>query len=124
FAPLRAGAGGGGERRVARGRRKKAARDLLVHRRGGEPERLDARLLGRESWIGRVDAERVVHLPGDLAQPDEPVEEPLGRRRDLVECERPAVDPVGYELLQQAERRGQRPTRAPVPAAERRDVAE
>ena len=109
---------------VVVGQREEDARDLLVHRRGQEPERLDARLLGREGEIVRVGAERGVHVRGHLAEPSEPVEEALGRGRDLAQRELPAADRTGDVLLQEPERGGERPARVLVPAAERRDVPE
>ncbi len=99
---------------VVVGQREEDARDLLVDRRRQQPERLDARLLGREGRVVRVGAERGVHVRGHLAEPAQPVEEALGRRRDLVERELPAVDRAGDELLQEPERRrraGRRSTR-------------
>src|SRR4051794_38278895 len=52
------------------------------------------------------------------------VEEALGRGRDLPERELPAADRARNVLLQEPERRRERPARVAVPAAERRDVAE
>ena len=109
---------------VVGGQREEDARDLLVHRGGEEAERLDARLLGRERRVVGIGAERGVHVRGHLAEPSQPVEEALGRGRDLAEGQLPAPDCAGDVLLQQAERRGERPAGVAVPAAERRDVAE
>src|SRR5207302_9124344 len=51
-----------------------------------------------------------------------PTEEALRVGGELVERELPAVQPAADELLQDPERRGERPARVRVPAAERRDV--
>src|SRR5581483_10633202 len=104
--------------------REEDARDLLVHRRREQAERLDARLPRAEGRVRGVRAEHRVHLRRHLAEPAEPVEEALRRLRDLLERELPAVLSVGDELLQQPERRRERPARVLVPAAERGDVAE
>ena len=98
--------------------------DLLVHGRGEERERLDARLLGREGEVARIRAECAVHVRRHFAEPPQPVEEALGRRRDLAERELPAADGTGDVLLQQPERRRQRAAGVRVPAPKRRDVAE
>ena len=89
--------------------REEDPRDLLVHRRGQQPERLDARLLRREGEIVRIGAEGRVHVRGHLAEPSQPVEEALGRGRDLAERELPTADRAGDELLQEPERRRERP---------------
>ena len=109
---------------VVVGQREEDPRDLLVHRRGEEAERLDARLLRRERRVVWIGAERGVHVCRHLAEPSQAVEEALRRGRDLAEGELPAADRAGDVLLQEAERRGERAARVAVPAAERRDVAE
>ena len=65
-----------------------------------------------------------MHLRRHFAEPPQPVEEALGRRRDLAERELPAADGTSDELLQEPERRRQRAAGVRVPAPERRDVAE
>ena len=98
--------------------------DLLVDRRGEQAERLDARRLRAERRIRLVGREHTVHLAGDLAEPVQPAEEPLRVFRQLVERELPAVEAPAHVLLQDSERRRQRPARVRVPAPERRDVGE
>src|SRR5205807_4530161 len=100
------------------------ARDLLVHGRRQQTERLDTRLLRCEGWIVRVGAERRVHLRRYLSEPPEPVEEALGRRGDLPERHIPAADRSGDVLLQQPESGRERPAGVRVPAAECRVAAE
>ena len=55
-------------------------------------ERLLARLLGREGGVAGVGGQHGVQLRGDRAEAPEPLEEHLGRGRQLVERELPAVD--------------------------------
>ena len=65
-----------------------------------------------------------MELGGHRAEAPEPLEEHLGRRPELIECELPAADRVRQELLRHAERRLERLALVVVPAMERRDVRE
>ncbi len=110
--------------RLRVGQREEDPLDLLVHGRGQERERLDARLLRAEARVARVRAEHRVHPSGDDAEPAQAVEEAVGGALELVERERPAVDPVRDVALEDAEGCVHRRAGVLVPAAEGRDVLE
>ena len=96
--------------------------DLLVDGGGEQAERFGARLLGRERGVARVGGEHAVHARRDLAESAEPAEELLRRGGQLVERKVPAVDGVRDVLLEDPERRVERPPRIRVPPRKRRDV--
>ena len=98
--------------------------DLLVDRRGEDPERLGARLLGREGGVGRVGAENHVHGAGHLAEPPRLRVEGLRALREAFQREGPTVLLARDVLLHDAERGLHEPAREGVPAGERGDVGE
>ena len=60
---------------------------------------------GANDGIGAVGREHRVHLAHDPAELLEPGEERVGGGRQLLQAERPPVDGVGDEPLQETERR-------------------
>ena len=98
--------------------------DLLVDRRGEQPERLQAGLLGGEGRIRRVPGEAGVHGAGHLTEPTQAAEEAFRRLDQLVQRQLPPVEPVGHERLEDAERRLRGPAVVRVPAVQRRHVLE
>ena len=84
--------------------------DLLVDRGGEKAERLGARLLRREVRVAWIGGERVVQQRRHLAEPARVLRQPVGLAPlERVEREVPAVALGGDELLQDRERRLERP---------------
>ena len=77
---------------VVVGQREEDARDLLVHRRREQPERLDARLLGSEGGVAGSEPSAVCSCA--VTSPSRPSRSRnrSGASSDLVERELPAVD--------------------------------
>src|SRR5204862_3754949 len=80
--------------------------------------------LGGERGVVRIRGEHGMHLARHLAEPAQPLQELLRALTDLVERELPAVEAAADVLLQNPERRRERPAGVRVPAAERRGVRE
>ena len=98
--------------------------DLLVDRGRDERERLGAGLLGREVRVDGIGGESVVELRRDLTEPAGVRREPPRIRRERVERELPPVSLGRDELLQDRERRLERPSLVGDVALERGDVLE
>ena len=112
------------ERRQVVRQREEELLDLLVHARGQQAERLEARRLRAEVRVVRVGGERRVHRAGHLAEPAEAAEKAVGLLGQLVQGQLPAVGRLRDELLEDPERRLQRRADVRVPPAERRNVLE
>src|SRR5439155_22808706 len=89
-----------------------------------QAKRFAARRLGTERTVVRIGREHRMQLARHLAKAAQTSEKAVRIGGELVERELPAVEPAADELLQDPERGGERPARARVPAAERRDVRE
>ena len=112
------------ERLVALGQDREHVVELVLDRRREDAQRLGGRLLGREVGLRRVRREDAVHRAEDVAEARDAVDETVGVVLHLLERERPAVDRVGHEALEGAERGVQRAAGVPVPAEQPRNVRE
>ena len=98
--------------------------DLLVDRGRDERKRLGAGLLGREVRVDGIGGESVVELRRDLTEPAAMRGEPPRVGTERVERKLPTIPVGGDELLQDRERRLERPPLVGDVALERRDVLE
>ncbi len=99
--------------------------DLLVDRGGQEPERLVARILGREVRVARVGRKGVVQQRRHLAEAARVLRQPVVlAAHERVARQLPAVALGGHELLHGRQRRLERPALVRDVALERRCVLE
>ena len=98
--------------------------DLVVDRRGQQPESLRARGLGRKGRVVSVARQGAVHGPDHGAESLQGVEERARRGREQRAPELPSVARIREEALRDAEGRGHRGARVTPPPAELRDIRE